>query len=191
VVAKMLGEDGDGAQLDAAMCCATPVDCIAVSNNLQNTWTGRIMDRALAHFCGEMLSETRHALAANPAIDVEGGLAATTLSGFDGAAVAPMMECANASDYYRQASSAPWLKRIRRPVLFVHAVNDPIVPADTVRLDDFNAGSHDLVSCITDEGGHSMEWPSGMRMESWAAKLACEFVACMAALPPQQPRPGL
>jgi predicted alpha/beta-fold hydrolase len=47
-------------------------------------------------------------LATHPAIEIEKVAAAATMAEFDHWAIAPMMECASASHYYREASAATW-----------------------------------------------------------------------------------
>lgn len=59
---------------------------------------------------------------------------------------------------------------IRRPTLFVHARNDPIVDFQRVRTDDFKfrhsseAQAHGsgkyLYQLVTVDGAHSMDWPT-------------------------------
>jgi predicted alpha/beta-fold hydrolase len=100
----------------------------------------------------------------------------STMSRFDRYAIAPQMGLTCSSEYYRVASSGLWLSHIRVPTIFVHARNDPIVPGDLIRTDDFKANPN-LFSCITQEGGHSMDWPCGIFCEkSWSAGVVERFI---------------
>jgi predicted alpha/beta-fold hydrolase len=54
---------------------------------------------------------------------------ARTLREFDDAFTAPLHGYADVWDYWRRASAAPQLARIRVPTLLVNAANDPFVPA--------------------------------------------------------------
>ena len=102
-----------------------------------------------------------------------------TVAGFDGAAIAPMMGCESAVQYYREASCGALLHRVRTPMLVVSARNDPIASADNVDRQPFAAEpAAPLALCVTDEGGHSMGWPEGWRGtgRAWSVEVLREFV---------------
>ena len=56
---------------------------------------------------------------------------------FDGCSIAPMMGCDSAAQYYVEASSERVLSRARIPMLFISALNDPVAPADVIKLTHF------------------------------------------------------
>ena len=92
--------------------------------------------------------------------------------------IAPMFGFSCASEYYRGASSGPYLSRVRRPTLFVHAGNDPVVPGHLIRRDDFESSAAEhIVSVMAEEGGHSMDLNEGVGMAPWFPRLATEFLA--------------
>jgi predicted alpha/beta-fold hydrolase len=76
----------------------------------------------------------------------------TTIREWDERVVAPRHGFAGADDYWRRASVAPWLRRIRRPALLVCTARDPMVLAHTVRpaLD----GVDTVEKVWLDRGGH-------------------------------------
>ena len=55
-----------------------------------------------------------------------------TLRDFDHRITAPLHGFVGADDYYARASSRPWLRHIAVPTLIVNAVDDPLVPDDTL-----------------------------------------------------------
>jgi hypothetical protein len=55
--------------------------------------------------------------------------AASNLYEFDDAVTAPLHGFSGADDYWRRASSKPWLTGIRLPTLLLNARNDPFLPA--------------------------------------------------------------
>jgi predicted alpha/beta-fold hydrolase len=55
--------------------------------------------------------------------------AASNLYEFDEVVTAPLHGFAGADDYWRRASSKPWLAGIRLPTLLLNAQNDPFLPA--------------------------------------------------------------
>lgn len=54
--------------------------------------------------------------------------AAKTLYDFDDAVTAPLHGFRDAPDYWRRASSKPWLGGVRLPALVLNALNDPFLP---------------------------------------------------------------
>lgn len=117
-------------------------------------------------------------------LDLDGAAAAKSMWAFDDAAIAPMMGCpGGAAQYYEQASCAPLLPRVRVPLLFVSAKNDPIAPAHVVDRAVFTADGQQapLLLAATAEGGHSMLWPEGWRGRgrSWSCAVLVEWVAAL------------
>jgi predicted alpha/beta-fold hydrolase len=55
--------------------------------------------------------------------------AARTLWQFDDVVTAPLHGFRGADDYWRRASSKPWLRGVRVPTLVLNARNDPFIPA--------------------------------------------------------------
>ncbi len=78
--------------------------------------------------------------------------AARNLHEFDDIVTAPLHGFRDAADYWRRASSKPWLGGIRLPALVLNALNDPFLPrqalpaprqvAASVRLDYPEGGGH-------------------------------------------------
>jgi predicted alpha/beta-fold hydrolase len=60
--------------------------------------------------------------------DLKRALAARTLYEFDDAFTSVLHGFAGVEDYWRRASSKPWLVHIECPALILHARNDPFVP---------------------------------------------------------------
>ena len=101
-----------------------------------------------------------------------------SLRAYDEMVVAPMHGFVNAADYYRAASSGPYLSKIRVPTLLVHAADDPMVPDFTVR--PWIAGLPQAVEVAwSDRGGH-LGWFAGLRetdwVDTWAMRRVLEFL---------------
>ncbi len=92
--------------------------------------------------------------------------AASNLYEFDDVVTAPLHGFTSADDYWRRASSKPWLTAIRLPTLLLNAQNDPFLPAGTlpaagqvaasVQLDYPREGGH--VGFVTGSLPGQLEW---------------------------------
>lgn len=88
-----------------------------------------------------------------------------SIRAYDGQVIAPMHGFASAEDYYVRASAGPLVTQIRLPTLFVHAEDDPMVPAATVR-DWLGAAPPAMEQAWTQRGGH-VGWFAGLSESSW------------------------
>ena len=81
-----------------------------------------------------------------------------TMWDFDDAVTAPLHGFAGADDYWKRASSRPWLRGVRVPTLVLNARNDPFIPAASLagRAD---ASERVLIETPA-EGGHA-GFPAG------------------------------
>lgn len=173
-VCKMLGEDGDSSKIDGACLCSPPIDLVSMSNHLQNNVTGILFDKILVAGCNRLFTSEP---VLKKAIDTDNGKLPVSMIDLDNRFIAPMFNFSCASEYYRASSSGNYLPYIRRPTLFVHARNDPIVPGELVRRDDFTSVSNNyMVSVMSEEGGHSMDLNRGIDLEPWFPELATQFL---------------
>ena len=72
---------------------------------------------------------------------------------FDDVVTSPLHGFTGAPDYWRRASSKPWLPAIRVPTLVLNARNDPFVPAAS--LPGAGEVSSDVLLLQPDGGGHA------------------------------------
>jgi len=85
---------------------------------------------------------------------------------FDDAVTAPLHGFGSASDYYEKVSIRSKLKKINHPTLIIHALDDPLVPADcvphdselptTARLELQKQGGH--VGFVQGQPWHPVYW---------------------------------
>ena len=183
-LAKYIGEEGSDCMLSGAAHFACPTDLLTGIRRLGSTASSRFVDKYfLVPSVQKVMKEYMPLLAGAPGLDLDGAAAATSMEGFDGCTIAPMMGCESAEQYYIEASSEELLHRARCPMLFVSAYNDPVAPADVIKQAVFRSDAPDapLLLAITNEGGHSMSWPEGLtgRGRAWSAAVLVEWVkAC-------------
>ena len=176
VLLKWLGEHGDGAPklVEGAAAISVPFDLVACA---------RVMDRGLqkwlytASFMRSFRQKTSAKARAYPGfVDVRAALRARTFAAYDRVVTAPLHGFADEIDYWRQASSAPYLTAIRRPTLLLNALDDPFVPAAS--LPDPRRLPPRVRAEFVRHGGHvgfveGRPWRAG----SWAERRAVEFLA--------------
>jgi predicted alpha/beta-fold hydrolase len=176
VLLKWLGEQGEAApSLAGAVAISAPFDLAACT---------RVLDRGLeravytANFLRTMRRKVQLKARLHPAfVDVAAAWKARTFGEYDNAVTAPLNGFADAIDYWRRASSGPYLGRVRRPTLLINARDDPFVPPEAL------PDPATLPSCVQVEfpvrGGHvgfiDGRWP--WRVGSWAERRAIEFLA--------------
>lgn len=124
---KWLGEIAPShpIMLQAAAAICPPLDLILSGHAL-----GRGFNRIYTqNFLRSLKPKALAKIAQYPTLaDAAAIRRATTLHAFDNAYTAPVHGYRDTEDYWRRASSRPWLRHIRTPTLLISARNDPFVP---------------------------------------------------------------
>ncbi|ATE60834.1 hydrolase [Thauera sinica] len=124
---KWLGERGPraGVLLHAAAAVCPPLDLTVSGHAL-----GHGFNRLYAlHFLATLRRKALEKCARHPGLfDAQRIRRARTLYDFDDAYTAPAHGFTGADDYWRRASSKPWLHAIACPTLLLGAANDSFVP---------------------------------------------------------------
>lgn len=126
---KWLGERGAqaGGLVKAAAAVSTPFDLAAAGTALDSGFNKYVYTR---HFLRTLKRKARVKLERFPGLGNADALTrVTTLHAFDDLYTAPVHGYADADDYWRRASSKPWLATIAVPTLLINARNDPFMPA--------------------------------------------------------------
>jgi predicted alpha/beta-fold hydrolase len=97
-----------------------------------------------------------------------------TFRQFDGGVIVPMHGFTSVDDYYRIASSGPYLPRIELPTLIVHADDDPMVPSASVRS-WVERASRTVRFVPSRRGGH-VAFITGLDEDAWVRTWALERV---------------
>jgi predicted alpha/beta-fold hydrolase len=152
VVLKWLGETGDAAPVTAGVAVSAPFDLRACLGLLDTPGFFSFVYRTRL-----LRTLKRKALAfaaAHPGRFDGAALAACqTFRGYDDLFTAPVFGFAGADDYYARCSSGKFLAAIRRPTLLISAVDDPLIPGDSIPRDTI-AANPALTAHIFDGGGH-------------------------------------
>ena len=174
VLLKWLGEHAVSAcqVVDAAAAVSAPFDLTASGHHLARGANLIYTHYFLATLKPSALAKLRRF----PGLFDERRLhQARTLHAFDDIVTAPLHGFANADDYWRRASSRPWLRTIAVPTLLLNARNDPFLPTHAL------PGPEDVSPSVTCDfpsgGGHvgfvSGPWPGRL---DWLPRRLMHFL---------------
>jgi hypothetical protein len=172
VLLKWLGERGaEGPRLlRRAAAVSAPLDLAAAGHALDRGVNKRLYTRVfLTTLKAKVFAKIalRHV-----ALDERRLARVRTLREFDDLYTAPLHGFRDADDYWRRASSAPWLAQIRVPTLVLNAKNDPFLPRSALESAARKAAS-DVVLEFPATGGHA-GFPG---REHWLARRVLEFLS--------------
>ena len=146
---KFLAEHGRNFPVRAAASVSAPIDLAATSRRMMaprnRAYQAWLLARMKQDCTGPRMVPTpaeRQALAL-----------ARTVWAFDDRFVAPRNGYADADAYYAENSAQRFLPSIPVPTLIVHAADDPWIPLDAYRDQDWRSNPH-LTLALTRAGGH-------------------------------------
>ncbi len=111
--------------VDSAITICPPVDLVECAGNLRHNGN-RLYERYFIKNLGQQLILRRKSV--DGLIDSGMAKIPNRLIHFDDQFTAPCWGYSNAIEYYRDASSGPWLDKIEIPTVIVTAKDDPVVP---------------------------------------------------------------
>ncbi len=181
VVVKYVGERGHGLapEVRAAAGISVPFDLLRSARALDAAgfWNRVYRERFLRRLREKALAKARRFPGA---IDAARVRAAATFAEYDAALTAPLHGFASAEDYWNRSSSGRFLPGVRRPLLAIAAMDDPIVPGDTLPIAEAHANP--LVKLEATHAGGHVAFVSGWPFwpDFWAERRAIEFLAAAA-----------
>lgn len=145
---KWLGENGDDIPLRAAAAVSAPFLLAPAADHL-SVGPARFYGRYLTRL---MLDRVRHKFSITPPPRVPPLERIRSLRDFDEHVTAPLHGFDGALDYYERNSCIGRLHRIAIPTLIVNAMDDPLVPRDTLPGEE--ALSPHVTLELSEHGGH-------------------------------------
>ena len=147
VLLKWLGEVGSRAPLAGAAAVSVPFDLGRCADRIEQGFS-RVYRRHLVRELHRTIRAKFGSWSESP-VDLGKLSGWRTFREFDENVTAPLHGFEGAEDYYRRASSGPYVPRIRIPTLIVQAKNDPFLPGSviprvspSVRLEASAGGGH-------------------------------------------------
>ncbi len=149
VLLKWLGESPNASRIVTGVAVSVPFDLAvcseAIGKGLSKFYMWELMSRMKRS--AQRKFDRIHSPIKLPDIG-----ALKTFRQFDDAMTAPLHGYKDADDYYKRASSKPFLKHITVPTLVVHSVDDPFMTPAVVPKDD--ELSPNVTFELTERGGH-------------------------------------
>lgn len=168
-----LGQQNTSAQTLVARAAAisAPVNLAAAGNTLDQGINRHLYTRHFLHTLKQkaLAKADRHPELFQREALVQAG----TFRAFDDFYTAPAHGFHDASDYWQQAASLPWLRHIRVPTLLINARNDPFMPGHA--LPDPEQVSSSVRLEFPKHGGHvgfPGNWPGNV---SWLPNRLLRF----------------
>jgi uncharacterized protein len=146
---KFLGEDGANSPLHGAAAISAPIDLNAAARCLMSR-RNHFYHRYLI---SRMIAEAVAPAATLTADERRAAQTARSVYEFDDSFVAPRNGFAGAPDYYARCSAEGYMAAIKTPTLVVHALDDPWIPADAYRRQDWSRAPA-LTLLLPAGGGH-------------------------------------
>ncbi|KAJ2778664.1 hypothetical protein GGI15_004111 [Coemansia interrupta] len=177
LLTKHLGEAGEDSVVRAGVAICCPFDTAVAGRALDAPgWLNdhvfqpnlvatikRLVRRNLAVF-----------RAAELAYDLDAVMRAKRMSELDNLVTAPTYGHKDCWAYYAAASSAPYVRHVRRPLLALNTADDPITPLEGVPLEDAERNPHVAVA-LCSHGGH-LGLFTGLRPRIWYLDHVADFL---------------
>jgi len=181
VVVKYLGERGDAvpAEVLGAVAISVPFDLAACAAAIDGPGFWSLVYRA--RFMRKLRRKSAEKARRFPgAFDAATAARARTFAEFDAVVTAPLHGFASADAYWSSCSARRFLAGVRRPLLAISSLDDPIVPASAIPVEEARANPAITLE-TTAAGGHVAfvaGWP--FRPSFWAERRAVDFLAALA-----------
>ena len=181
VVVKYLGERAERVppEVRGAAVISVPFDLERAARSIDGPgfWAWVYRQRFLGGLRRKALWKARR----HPGVlDVTRAARVRTCAEFDEVVTAPLHGFASAQDYYEASSARRFLGGVRRPLLALSSLDDPIVPPDAIPIEEARANPNVVLETVP-AGGHVAFVSGGLlRPRYWAERRALEFLAPLA-----------
>jgi hypothetical protein len=181
VVVKYLGERGEAlpAEVRGAAVISVPFDLAASAAAIDGPgfWNRVYRERFMRRLRRKAAEKARRFPGA---FDARAAARARTFAEFDAAVTAPLHGFPSARAYWAACSSGRFVAGVRRPLLAVSSLDDPLVPRGSIPVEA--ARANPAVALETTPAGGHVAFVSGgpLRPTFWAERRAVAFLAALA-----------
>ncbi len=147
----LLGRQGNAALVDAGVIVSAPLMLEPCSMRLEHGFS-RFYQYYLLAQLKKNAARKLHAWPETLPVDLTQLKALRRLRDFDDAITAQAHGFADAGDYYRRASALPLLHKVRKPLLIIHAKDDPFMSDEVIPREEQLSAT--ITYQLTQHGGH-------------------------------------
>ena len=151
MLAYLMGEQGDDCLLDAGVVVSAPLMLEPCSARLEQGFS-RVYQRYLLTLLKQNATRKLQRWPGTLPVDLLQLKALKKLRDFDDAITARAHGFTDATDYYRRCSALPQLPGVRKPLLIIHAKDDPFMTPEVIP--DLSVLPATIEYQLTDKGGH-------------------------------------
>ncbi len=174
---KWLAGIGEGVpQVEKAAAVSVPYNLARAAHNLDRGFNRQVYTRFMLTGLKYRALELEKRFPG--IVDAEKVRRAATFEIYDREVTARLNGFQDEEDYWQRASCVSDLEKIRKPVLLIHAENDPFLPAADLPLKEIKSSPF-LELLLTREGGH-LGFVSGkvpFRREPWLELTILDYLA--------------
>lgn len=151
MLACLMGEQGDNCLLDAGVVVSAPLMLEPCSIKLEQGFS-RVYQRYLLNLLKQNAARKLRAWPGTLPVDLPALKALRKLRDFDDAITARAHGFLDATDYYQRCSAMPLLPGVRKPLLIIHAKDDPFMTDEVIPSPDMLPPQVEYQ--LTESGGH-------------------------------------
>eukprot|EP00741_Cyanophora_paradoxa_P012279 tig00020604_g11865.t1 len=181
ILVKYLGEEGEATPLAAGISVGNPWDLPESSRQLSAFMSRVTYSRVMAQSLIKHFLENAHYYDEWDGICRDRIIRSRTVREFDDTFTRVLFGYESVDAYYRDASSAYYLKGVRVPLLAISDIDDPICSSSAVPYADCRANEN-LILATTRRGGHLGWFEGWASSSSWVNGAAAEFTAALLRL---------
>jgi len=190
VLVKYLGEEGALTPLRAAVSVSNPFNIKNASARLSRFGTRHVYGRRMINNMRKYVRRHRDVLKRHDKVDFDLMFSKQidSVRAVNDLLMRPMLGSQTLEEYFTEASSDRMLPNVQIPLLCVSALDDPMVPAESVPV-QIAEQNPNVMFVITRKGGH-VGWMTDFNVlrlhKSWMDKVVVEYLHAAMKLQSQQ-----
>ena len=161
-------------KVSCGIAVSVPVDLASSSKKMGDSQNKLYMNKFLKSLRSKVLEKSEKHPSYN--LDIKKLMNAKTFKDFDGLYTAPVSGFSDPEDYWKKASSKPYLPSIKKPVLLISSKDDPFLANECYPYKEAKESSHFHLE-VTKYGGH-VGFISGFlpKNNRWLENRILEFI---------------
>lgn len=170
LLCSYMGEKGDESRLDAAVLVSPGYNALDLfCRGLIHPWYDFLMTQSLKQFLMPHTADLRDV------INVDKALKASSIKEFDQHVYMKMHGYADLEAYWLKNNPMRDISSIRRPLLCVNALDDPVCTKENIARAVFVASETNML-VETDVGSHCAFFEGNWRLKSWANTFSMQYL---------------